>query len=210
MHPPASFVPFIMHLRILSSLFFLSALHRFRLPVAFPTPHILLSDPADLPLSPCLVSHTVLPVLLIQLAVRFLSSYPASLPQPFHRCSLLSPSSPPVPSCVCPCRSLPFVHVRFRASTTQPLFLPFPSSRFPVTVGTPVPFFPLVLSPVAMRKFPTLVLSFPAIPFPAIEVSPHRCYFFRRPSTPGFLLLSSAARLGFRFRLRYSSSGDTP
>ena len=46
-----------------------------------------------------------------------------------------SPSSPPVPSRVCPCRSLSFVHVRFRASTTQPLLLPFPSSRFPLTVG---------------------------------------------------------------------------
>ena len=77
--------------RILSFLFFLSALHRFRLPVAFPTPRSHLSAPADLPLSPCLVSHTVLPVLLIQLAVCFLSLFPASLPQPFHRCSLLLP-----------------------------------------------------------------------------------------------------------------------
>ena len=94
-----------------------------------------------------------------------------------------APSSPPVPFRVCPCRSLSFVRVRFRASTTQPLFLPFPSSRFSVTVGTPVPIFPLVLTPVSMRQAPTLVLSFPAILFPAIEVSPHRCYFFRRPFT---------------------------
>ena len=91
MHPLVPFVPFTMHLRILSFLFFLSALHRFRLPVAFPTPRSRLSAPADLPLSPCLVSHTVLPVLLIQLAVCFLSLFPASLPQPFHRCSLLRP-----------------------------------------------------------------------------------------------------------------------
>ena len=91
------------------------------------------------------------------------------------------PSSPPVPFRVCPCRSLSFVHVRFRASITQPLFLLVTSSRFPVTVGTPVPIFPLVLTPVSMRQPPTLVLSFPAIPLPAIEVSPHRCYFFRRP-----------------------------
>ena len=94
-----------------------------------------------------------------------------------------APSSPPVPFRVCPCRSLPFVHVRFRASITQLLFLPFPSSRFPVTVGTPVPFFPLVFTPVSMRQLPTLVLSFPAALFPTIEVSPHRCYTFRRPST---------------------------
>ena len=66
-----------------------------------------------------------------------------------------SPSSPPVPSRVCPCRSLPFVHVRFRASITQPLLLPFPSSRFPLTVGTPVPIFPPALTPVAMRQPPT-------------------------------------------------------
>ena len=94
-----------------------------------------------------------------------------------------APSSPPVPFRVCPCRSLSFVHVRFRASTTQPLFLLFPSSRFPVTVGIPVPIFPLLFSAVSIRQFATLVLSFPAIPFLAIEVSPHRCYFFRRPFT---------------------------
>ena len=80
-----------------------------------------------------------------------------------HSCSadrgLSYPSSPPVPFHLCPCRSLPFVHVRFRASTTQPLFLPFPSSRFPITVGTPVPIFPSDLTPVAMRQGPTLVLS---------------------------------------------------
>ena len=102
-----------------------------------------------------------------------------------------APSSPPVPFRVCPCRSLSFVRVRFRASTTQPLFLPFPSSRFPITVGTPVPIFPLVFAPVSMRQAPTLVLSLPAIPFPAIEVSPHRCYFFRRPS-----ILACASILG--------------
>ena len=95
-----------------------------------------------------------------------------------------SPSSPPVTFHVCPCRSLSFVHVRFRASTTQLPALPFPSSRFPVTVGTSVPIFPLAFAPVSMRQQPTLVLSFPAILFPAIEVSPHRCYAFRRPFTP--------------------------
>ena len=123
MHPPASFVPFIMHLRILSFLFFLSALHRFRLPVAFPTPCARLSAPADLPLSPCLVSHTVLPVLLIQLAVRFLSLFPASLPQLFHRCLpfafafgiFLFPSAS-------------FRPLLFRFQLLGFLFLPFPAS----------------------------------------------------------------------------------
>ena len=110
-------------------------------------------------------------------------------PNPLHSHSrstgdrFSSPSSPPVPFYACPCRSLSFVHVRFRASTTQPLFLPFPSSRFSLTVGTPVPIFPLVFTPVSMRQGPTLVLSLPATLFPTIEVSPHRCYFSRRPFT---------------------------
>ena len=94
-----------------------------------------------------------------------------------------SPSSPPVPSRVCPCRSLPFVHVRFRASATQLPFLLFPSSRFPLSVGTSGADLPPLFPPVSMRQFRIPVLSFPAIPFPAIEVSPHRCYFFRRPFT---------------------------
>ena len=209
MHPPASFVPFIMHLRILSFLFFLSALHRFRLPVAFPTPCSHLSAPADLPLSPCLVSHTVLPVLLIQRAVRFLSLFPASLPQPFHRCSLLSPSSPPVPSCVCPCRSLSFVHVRFRALLLSLCFFLSLHPGFPSQ---------WVLR---CQSFRWPFRLFPCVSFQPWYSAPLHFFFpllkFRRTGATSSADLplrispsSSAVPLGFRFRFRYSSSGDTP
>ena len=50
----------------------------------------------------------------------FLSSFPASLPQPFGRCSPLA-----LTQGVSPWRSLSFVRVRFRLSTTQLLLLPF-------------------------------------------------------------------------------------
>ena len=93
---------------ILSFLFFLSALRRFRLPVAFPAPQCRLSTPSDFHLPPCLVSHTVLPDPLIRHAVCFFSSFPASLPQPFHRCS------PSLSLRRFPWRSLSFVRSRFR------------------------------------------------------------------------------------------------
>ena len=181
MHPPVPFVPFIMHFRLLSFLFFLSALHRFRLPVAFPTPRSRLSAPADLPLSPCLVSHTVLPVLLIQLPVCFLSTFPVSLPQPFTRCSLLLPG-----------RLRPFLSASARAarflssaSGLEPVYSASVSS-FPFTaVSLHSRYSAAYLSTASSACFHAssaiLVLSFPAILFPAIEVLPHRCYFLRRP-----------------------------
>ena len=46
------------------------------LPFGFPVFHLLF----------CLVSHASFPVFGTWLSVRFLSSYPVSLPQPFHRC----------------------------------------------------------------------------------------------------------------------------
>ena len=50
----------------------------------------------------------------------FLSSFPASLPQPFGRCSSLALTQD-----VSPWLPFPFVHFRFRLSATQLLFLPF-------------------------------------------------------------------------------------
>ena len=73
--------------RILSFLFFLSALRQFRLPVAFPTPRSHLSVPSDFPLPNRLVSHPVFRFRLFGSPVCSLSLFPASLPQPFHRCS---------------------------------------------------------------------------------------------------------------------------
>ena len=95
-----------------------------------------------------------------------------------------SPSSPPVPFRVCPCRSFSFVHVRFRASTIQLLLLLFPSSRFPLTVRYSGAYLPAGLTVCFHTSVSNLGTQPPAIPFPAIEVSPHRCYFLRRPSTP--------------------------
>ena len=73
--------------RILSFLFFLSALRRFRLPVAFPTPRSHLSVPSDFPLPFRLVSHPAFRFRLFGSSACSLSLFPASLPQPFHRCS---------------------------------------------------------------------------------------------------------------------------
>ena len=50
----------------------------------------------------------------------FLSSFPASLPQPFGRCSSLALTQD-----VLPWLPFSFVHFRFRLLTTQLLFLPF-------------------------------------------------------------------------------------
>ena len=63
----SSLAPF----RILSLLFFLSALRRFRLPVAFPTPQAFLSVRSDFPLPYRLVSRSVFPVPLTQLSCLF-------------------------------------------------------------------------------------------------------------------------------------------
>ena len=65
---------------ILSFLFFLSALHRFRLPVAFPTPRLSLSLLPDLPRSSQLVSRLSSPVLLIRLSCLFPFALPCFAP----------------------------------------------------------------------------------------------------------------------------------
>ena len=120
-----------------------------------------------------------------------------------------SPSSPQVPSRVCPCRLLPFVRLRFRASATQSLFLPFPSSRFPLTVGTPVPIFPPFHSPVAMRLSwswysASLQFRFPLLKFRLTGATSSA------DLSHGITPVSSAVPLGFRFRFRYYGLGDTP
>ena len=60
-------------------------IHRFRLTAGFFSFTVPLSL-SCFPLIPSLVSHAFFPVLSTQLSVCFLSSFPASLPQPFHRC----------------------------------------------------------------------------------------------------------------------------
>ena len=120
-----------------------------------------------------------------------------------------APSSPPVPSRVCPCRSLPFVHVRFRALLLSFCFFlslhpGFPSQlvlrcqsfRWPFRLFPCVSFQPWYSA--------SLQLSFPLLMFRLTGATPSADLPLRiAPS-------SSAAPLGFRFRFRYSSSGDTP
>ena len=129
----ASFRPLLFRFRLLSPLFlpFLS------LPVspsqrvffgAAPPPFSFLAPP--LPFHP--VSRASLPLLRTRLSVCFLSSFPASLPQLFPRCFPFALAFGLLP------------HFHFlssasaRLSTTQPLFLPFRSSRPRLTAASPV------------------------------------------------------------------------
>ena len=71
----------------------------------------------------------------------FLSSFPASLPQPFGRCSPLA-----LTQGVSPWLPFSFVHFRFRLSTTQLLLLPFLFSTVPPYRGLSSFSVPLTLS----------------------------------------------------------------
>ena len=106
--------------RILSFLFFLSALHRFRLPVAFPTPWRLLSSPPDLPLPYRLVSHSVSPILLIQLPCLFPFALPCFAPTAVPQVLQL-PSGLTLPSTGSSMRPFPPVPPSFLSSAVFPL-----------------------------------------------------------------------------------------
>lgn len=95
--------------RILSFLFFLSALRRFRLPVAFPTPRFHLSVLPDLPLPYRLVSRSVSPVPLIRLLCSFPFALPCFAPTAVPQVLPFSSASYCFLSRICPCvRSRPF------------------------------------------------------------------------------------------------------
>ena len=103
------------------------------LPFGFPVFHLLFR----------LVSHASFPVFGTRLSVCFLSSFPASLPQPFHRCF---PSF--LLSFVCFSSGLsacfPFSFVHFcLLLTTQPSALSFPFFPFSPGSGSSGAFFPL-------------------------------------------------------------------
>ena len=135
--------------RILSFLFFLSALRRFRLPVAFPTPQICFSTPPDFPLPYRLVSHSVSPVPLIQLSCSFPFALPCFAPTAVPQALPFSSAFYSFLSRICPCvRSLRFhpafavLPLRshpFRIFATWPLFLPFHASTFRLTGAFRVP-----------------------------------------------------------------------
>ena len=141
----SSLAPF----RILSFLFFLSALRRFRLPVAFPTPQPLLSLLLDLPLPCRLVSRSASPVPLIQLSCSFPFALPRFAPTAVPQVLPFFSAFYSFSSRICPCvRSLrfhpafavlPLPSRPFRTFTTWPLFLPFPSSTFRLTGAFRVP-----------------------------------------------------------------------
>ena len=147
------------------------------------------------PLLPGLVSRAFFPVACTWLSVCFLSPFLASLPQLFRECSPFSVFR--LPLGVCP--AFPFLSSGSRLGlTTQPLFLPFPTSRSPLTVGFPVRFIRL-----SFRLFPCFRSDFGTwlscvFPFSASLFSLHRCYFSRRPPVS-----SSAVPLAFALGFGY-------
>ena len=138
-----------------------------------------------------------LSVLRTRLSVCFLSSFSASLPQLFHRCSLLlSLSGFP---------SLPLSFVRFRSVlTTQPSVLSFPCFPFS-PVGGSFGAVRFLSSP----SFSSSVLPVSMLPF-RFRYSAFCCSFLPSlsrltvlPQRLDLVLSVSAAPLCFRFRFGY-------
>ena len=153
----------------------------------------------------CLVSHAFPSVLSTRLSVCFLSPFPASLPQLLDRCSPFSVFR--LPLGVLPCVSLSFVRFTFRFRLLGLLFLPFPSSRFSLSVVPPVRFDLHQSSDLGLSAFPsacyqpsvpTLVLSVSCNSLFRFSASPHRCYCSHRPPVS-----SSVVPLSLRLRFRY-------
>ena len=149
-----------------SSFPFLPRLSSQRLPRCSSSPHGFLVFPVLLRL----VSHTLLSVLSTWRSVGFLSSFPASLPQPFHWCSDSFHLSASILCFAMP----PLSFVRFSLGSDYSAFCFFLS----LLPGFPSQwFFPVLLLFFNFRlsvfpwacyqpSVPTLVLGFPAIPFP--------------------------------------------
>ena len=89
-----------------------------------------LSLPWLSPFSPTWFPVSSVSVLVLGFAVRFLSPFPASLPQLFHRC---------LPSGIFHFRSASFRLLLFRFRLLSPLFFLSFSSRFRLTAAFPVP-----------------------------------------------------------------------
>ena len=142
--------------RILSFLFFLSALRRFRLPVAFPTPQSFLSSLLNLPLPYRLVSHPVSPVPLIRLSCSFPFALPRFAPTAVPQVLPSSSGSYSLSFRLRPCvRSL-----RFHPASFPPL-----SFRFaPVRLGSSLLSLCFFLSPLprsASQELPVCPPRFP-------------------------------------------------
>ena len=154
------------------------------------------------PVLSCLISHTFFPGFGTWLSVCFLSSFPVSLPQPFHRCfpSFLLP-------CVrffsglSACFPVSFVPFSLRL-TTQPSALSFPFFPFSPGSGSfgalwflSSPSLSSDLRPVSMPSF-RFRYSASCISFRPFSVSPHSGY----SQLASFRLLFRMLPLGFRFR----------
>ena len=143
----AFFRPLLSRFRLLCLCFFLSFLPSLCLTAALSGALFLLSLPQfPLPFRP--VSRASLSVLSTWLSACFLSSFPASLPQPFHWCLPYAYAFG-----LSPIHSTFFRPLPFWDLTTQPLRFLFPSSRFSLAVVPPVLIYPLSVPPVSMLPF---------------------------------------------------------
>ena len=169
------------------SSFFLSPPHSGFLSAPLPLSLLWLS-----PFLPTWFPVSSLPVLRTRLPVRFLSSFPVSLPQPFHRCFPyafafgLSPRSN-------------FLSSVFRSVlTTQPSALSFPFFPFSPVGGSSGASF--LFRPACFHAFlPIPVLSFLHF-FSPLAVSPHSGYLSALAfslSVPGLFPLAFALGSGY-------------
>ena len=181
------------HFRILSFLFFLSALRRFRLPVAFPAPCASLSVRSGFPLPYRLVSRSVHPVPLIQLPCSFPFALPCFAPTAVPQVLPFSSAFYSFLSRICPCvRSL-------RLHLSQ---LPAACGHFaPVRLGSSLLGLCFFLSPLPRSASQELSVCPPRIPLPLSFVL--RFGFppsLRSPPSPFGSFGPLRSGLGTRFR----------
>ena len=186
--------------RILSFLFFLSALHRFRLPGAFPTPRELLSSFPDPPRSLRLVSRSFLPVPLIRLACSFPFALPCFAPTAV-------PQVLPIPSAFT-ASILGFVHASVHSGSTQvSLSFPFAPVRLGLRYLVSASSFPRFKLPPRSGFHSALRPPFPfsgsLLPSLSAFLAPLRSAFASRGFSPGARSLSGSSARAV-LRLRYS------
>ena len=178
----------------------------------FPPLRGFLSAPLSLsflrlfPVQSCLISHAFLPGSGTQLSVCFLSPFPDSLPTA-------------VPQVLTLCFRFRYFPLSFRflsspsvsPPATQPLFLPFPSSSFRLTVASAMLRFFLSASPFSTLSsawFSMLLFRFSVLGFLFVSFHPSR--FRSHSCSTGasllFHILPFASLPGFRLTFRFLSS----
>ena len=207
-------------------LFFFSFSSRFRLTAAFPMPVSALASSVS-SFSPAWFPVPSFQIPVLSFTVRFLSLFPVSLPQPFHRC---------LPSVF----TFGIFHFRlsffrpfvFRFQLLSLLFFFSPSSRFRLTAAFPVPVSALAssVSSFSPAWFPVPSFQIPVLSSTVGFLSPYpdslpqlflRCLpcalafglspsaplpFVRVPSGSGYLASVSSFPLSSRFHLTAISS----